>query len=194
MKTTDSVTTTVSECCVTSEMWKDISRYEGRYKISNLGNVYSCRARRNLKAHHNSHGYNVVHIGNPSKQFSIARLVATAFVANKENKPQVNHIDGVKTHNCYSNLEWCTASENIKHAYSHGLLKSWNGGKKGVYTKETIDKKRKASIGRIQKLTDDDVREIRQTTGTNTDIAKKYAVSRTMISYIKNNKGRIYVK
>ena len=65
------------------------------------------------------------------KTYSIHRVVATLFVPNPNNYPEVNHIDGDKLNNYYKNLEWKTRSGNIQHAFDTGLNKGPWKGKKG---------------------------------------------------------------
>jgi hypothetical protein len=103
----------------TEELWKDIKGYEGRYKISNLGRVYSYRSRKKMKTSTSSRGYIQIVLG--GKCFFVHKLVARNFIPNPDNKPFINHKDGVKTNNLPSNLEWCTASENSQHSFKAGL-------------------------------------------------------------------------
>ncbi len=94
------------------------------YKVSRDGEVYSNWSKQwKLKIPVLTKGYKRVQLvakNRTRKSFTIHRLVALAFIPNPENKPQVNHIDGNKTNNDISNLEWCTASENEIH--SHRIL------------------------------------------------------------------------
>lgn len=62
-------------------------------------------------------------INNKSRAAFLHRLVATAYIPNPSNKPEVNHKDGVKSHNCDTNLEWVTSKENKQHAKDTGLMK-----------------------------------------------------------------------
>jgi len=119
------------------EIWKDIPGYEGYYQVSNKGNIkslerqkksgqgYFYRKERILKKILMSTGYHFVHLckGKNIKMTSCHRLMATAFIPNPENKPQINHKNGNKTDNRLENLEWVTRKENAKHAYDNGLTK-----------------------------------------------------------------------
>lgn len=105
------------------EIWKDIKDYEGLYQVSNNGKVKSIKRDIILKSSSNHKGYLYVILckNNKSKVGRIHRLVAETFIPNPENKPQVNHINGIKADNNVNNLEWCTNTENLKHAFAIGL-------------------------------------------------------------------------
>ena len=114
-----------------SEIWKDIEGYEGLYQVSNLGRVRSLyyqghKREKILKTSRYSNDYLKVTLCKNSdnhKDYMVHRLVAQAFIPNTNNYPQINHIDSNRQNNCVSNLEWCTASQNIKHAYVYGNRK-----------------------------------------------------------------------
>ena len=99
-----------------TEQWKEVS-FDSRYQVSSLGRVRS--ARKVLIVIYDKFGYGSLRIGKHKKL--IHRLVAIEFVVNEHNKPQVNHIDGDKSNNASSNLEWCTAKENTNHGINTGL-------------------------------------------------------------------------
>ena len=110
--------------------WKDIEGYEGLYQVSTDGNVKSLRKHNHknpiiLKPKLTWDGYydiTLYYDGKP-KSIRVHRIVAETFIPNKENKPQVNHIDGNKLNNCVTNLEWVTNIENHVHAIRIGLEK-----------------------------------------------------------------------
>jgi len=101
---------------------KKIKDYED-YLIDEYGNIYSNKLNRFITQNISNKGYHRVTL-NQSKykrQYQLHRLVAESFMSNLENKPQVNHIDGNKSNNHISNLEWVTCSENVIHAVKTGL-------------------------------------------------------------------------
>lgn len=124
---------------VKAEVWKPVVGYEGMYEVSNLGrvkSVYRIFVRKDgkklpireriLKHANTSSGYPAVRICGYGKKPTtyIHRLVAGAFIDNPENKPCVNHINGIKTDNRVDNLEWCSYQENEIHSRDTGLNKS----------------------------------------------------------------------
>jgi len=124
----------------TEEIWKDIVNYEGLYQISNYGNVrslnritevkrgnqsYTCSYKgRLIKPKLSTDGYCFVNSCKKGKQKPLYyhRLVAEHFIENHREVTSVNHIDGNKLNNHYSNLEWCTSQENTRHAFETGLI------------------------------------------------------------------------
>lgn len=114
------------------EIWKDVvideGRYVGRYQVSNYGNVRShpdvkvrgARAGKMLFQGTDDRGYKHVYLYRNYKQHTVKvhRLVATSFIGEREFDKTVNHIDGDKTNNHVSNLEYVTILENIRHAHA----------------------------------------------------------------------------
>lgn len=109
------------------EEWKDVVGYEGLYRVSNFGRVKSLRRtatngrrsvpERILKTHEVRDGYItvVLYKNKIPKRLSVHRLVATAFLQNKNNYPFVNHKDENKKNNHVENLEWCTREYNMNY-------------------------------------------------------------------------------
>ena len=88
-----------------------------KYEVSNLGKVRNIKSGIMLKPWITKDGYlrHCLYKHNKRKNLLLHRIIATAFIDNPDEKPQVNHIDENKLNNDLSNLEWCTARENLIH-------------------------------------------------------------------------------
>lgn len=123
-------------CINTEEVWRDIEGYYGKYQISNIGNVRSVDfyverkdgktafiKGRLLKQSICPKGYPRIKLSQGKtnqKTIRIHRIVALAFIENRENHKEINHINGNKTDNRVENLEWCTRKENMQHCWDNG--------------------------------------------------------------------------
>lgn len=175
------------------ELWAPVPGFELTHAVSNLGRVMSLTPRRGGRKSEASYrhgrdsyimrphpkkpkGYLKVRIGlcgEKRKNFVVHRLVAMVFIPNPHNKPQVNHIDGCKTNNTVTNLEWVTNQENCIHTYAAGITIRATGEKSP-----------------FAKLTDTQIAAIRADNRTHLSIAREYGVTRGHISRIKAGKCR----
>lgn len=107
------------------EIWKDIEGFDGLYRVSNLGKVFSIRRNKILKGKVDRYGYQCVVLWNGKNNYrTVHRLVASAFVPKVEGRNVVNHLDCDKLNNNADNLEWTTVKENTIHAYKN--IKHYN--------------------------------------------------------------------
>lgn len=103
-----------------TEVWKDIPGYNGKYKVSNTGNVKSFIKYSNgylLAPNDNGKGYLSVQLGRNNRQY-IHRLVARCFLTGKIS--EINHKDLNKSNNSVNNLEYVTRQYNQRHMIKHG--------------------------------------------------------------------------
>lgn len=173
------LTKTINVMQYTEEIWKDVIGYEGLYQVSNLGRIKSLPRNGTVKntiiLRTDGKLYDVVRLrkNDIPKPFLVHRLVAIAFIPNHENKPCVNHIDGIKHNNMLSNLEWVTRSENEKHAHVTGLKdfkKDKNPARK--INSEIAEKIRLKALSGL----------------TQRSIAKEYGITQSTVSNIINRK------
>jgi len=179
----------VSYTCGMEEIWKDVKGYEGHYKVSNLGRIFSVEREikigtnirktggKCMKTRVSKLGYERVTLNKfqVEKGYFIHRLVAVTFLGDYSNSLQVNHKDGNKLNNHLENLEWVSAKENIRHALQTGLIN------------------RKGRITKLNKLFDEDVRKIKillEKKVIGKCIASLFKVSQQTISSIKHGRRR----
>lgn len=114
---------------------KDVKGYEGRYAVTEDGQVWSYKTKRFLKSKI-SRGYEqvVFSVENQQKTFSVHRLVAMAYIPNPEELPQVGHKDDNPSNNCVENLYWTNALENNSRAHRTNIIS--NQRKKQVFCQE----------------------------------------------------------
>ncbi len=130
------------------EIWKDIEGYEGLYQVSSLGRVKSLKRQvvntvgfrivpESYLRGRLRYGYRIVSLCKFGEvnRCMVHRLVAQAFIPNPENKPSVNHIDGVPNNNVLSNLEWATYTEQQNHRH-HVLHRKVGRAYLGKFGKE----------------------------------------------------------
>jgi hypothetical protein len=162
------------------EIWKEVNGYEKYLKVSNYGQVLRLGksvkhwkggdsyiteifAKTSLTKKHKGYKQVKLCVDYSKKSFLVHRLVAEAFIPNIDDKPVINHKNGVKTDNRVENLEWCTISENTIHATRTRLIKT--------------------------KLTDIQALEIFNSNLSQRALAEVYNINHTIVWRIKNKKA-----
>lgn len=170
--------------------YKEIKGMDETYYITVDGRVWT-NSRKNgierfMKSHMTKDGY--ISIGlkenGKQKQFRVHRLVAQAFIPNPENKPYINHIDGDRTNNNISNLEWCTQKENVRHSIN--VLKHWSQSEKqSEASRKTGKMNRKLDFETAEKIR----KEYRCGGISSIKLSQKYNLSKPCILRIIHNKS-----
>jgi hypothetical protein len=157
-----------------------IENYKGKYSITKDGKIWSHIRDRFLKKQTNRLGYEIIRLGSngQKKTLTVHRLVALTYLPKVEGCNEVNHKDGNKLNNDFSNLEWTTRSENMKHAIKTGLK---------VLKTELEHPMCKLSNKQIAEIRKKDTGEY----GILSKIAKEYRVSVSLIHLITRKQYRI---
>jgi hypothetical protein len=165
------------------EIWRIVKGYKskyGCYRVSNLGRVKNGLGKELFKRK-SKKGYMTVRmilIGGQEKNSQLHRVVAMAFIPNPDQLPQVNHLDGDKTNNKVSNLQWCTNRQNYDHAKGMGLLPVRPKGEKAY--RATLSDKQALEIRAVV------ISKNGRGSITRKDLSEKYGVSFNVIKAIRN--------
>ncbi|GAC1512286.1 MAG: hypothetical protein NVS1B16_03650 [Pseudarthrobacter sp.] len=156
-----------------SEEWRPF--FDGKYEVSSIGNVRRAGAQTNLKPIRMKIGYFKVSpvLDGKNVQRYVHRLVAEAFLGPCPFGHEVNHLDGVKTNNVLTNLEYVTHQKNMRHARDFDLTPV-------------------GSRCNRSHITESDVEAMRALFGagsTNKDLAERYGVARATVSQIVHRKN-----
>jgi hypothetical protein len=158
------------------ENWKPTTEFGGWYEVSDQGRVRRLLGKiRALRAKREGYLYVNLSVNGRTYTRYVHRLVALAFVPNPENKPEVNHKNGLKSDNRSENLEWATISEQAVHAFKKGLRVSSKGSEQGM-----------------SKLKESDIPEIfalHRLGLSQSEIAQNFGVSRSLIGWVLQRKG-----
>lgn len=98
-------------------MMKDVVGFEGLYRVSEDGHIWSVKRGHEIAQRYDKWGYLRCNLSKEGKVYTryIHQLVAQAFIPNPEDKPTVNHKDENKENNHWTNLEWMTVKENNQY-------------------------------------------------------------------------------
>lgn len=175
------------------EVWRDIPGYEGSYKVSDMGRVFSSKLGRGTMSRDGimrpfgkkNNWYLRVRLrkDNQDKEYPVHALVWMAFRGTRPNGLEINHKDGNKRNNRLENLELITHSENIKHAYNTGLIPPRKGeaNVRAVLTEKDVIALRKEykAIQKARRLQG----KTKAPHGTIQRFAQRYGITTTSIEY-----------
>jgi hypothetical protein len=168
------------------EIWKPVPNYELTYEVSNLGrfriiNYRNTGKSKIMKTSNDKDGYQLIgFVKNGVQKLQRShRIVCAAFLENTENKPLINHKNGIKNDNRVCNLEWCNQSENTIHALNTGLkvpIIGSNASWSKLTEKDVLNIRNEVANGAVQRR-----------------LSEKYNVTFQTISSIVRRKNWLHV-